>query len=290
MKSESYSHIGKKKVNEDYVQSSDNIFIVCDGVGGEVSGDVASREVANSIFKQTQNNELKLTKDEIEAIVSNSQKHLNILIQENEELEGMSTTLAAVFISEKGFFITHIGDSRVYLIRPSDNVFWQTWDHSLVGNLVKNGEISREAGRNHPMNNQIFKAIKANFKNKISNPEIHFVTDIRKDDILFICSDGVSEAFSDLDLLELLANKDRNLKEKLEIIKKGCIEKSFDNNTAIVCSVENKDLPNSTIIPLEWISIDSLQENLDLDNVILDDVTTEEELQPKKKKWFNFFK
>lgn len=289
MKYKSYTHIGKKKVNEDYLKASENSFIVCDGVGGEVRGEIASREIANYIFSEIETVGSFISKDAILNAINQSQEHLNNVIKKDEGLAGMATTLAAVFVSETGFFVTHIGDSRIYLVRPSKNIFWQTWDHSFVGNLVKNGDISREAGRNHPMNNQITKAIKANFNDKITTPEINFITDIRKDDIIFICSDGVSEAFSDVELVELLANSDINLKSKIQIIEERCAEDSFDNNTAIICKVEKEDIPNATIIPLDWMSIDSLKEDEDLDNVILEDTSMEEELQLKKKKWFQFF-
>tara|TARA_R110002126_G_scaffold27040_1_gene91041 strand:+ start:270 stop:1145 length:876 start_codon:yes stop_codon:yes gene_type:complete len=289
MKYKSYSHIGKKKVNEDYLKASENTFIVCDGVGGEVRGEIASKEIANYISAAIETLGSAISKDTILSAINQSQENLNNIIQKDESLAGMATTLAAVFVAETGFIVAHIGDSRIYVVRPSEHKFWQTWDHSLVGNLVKNGDISREAGRNHPMNNQITKAIKANFKDKITTPEINFITDIRKGDIVFICSDGVSESFSDAEIVELLANTEINLKSKIQIIEERCAEDSFDNNTAIICKVEKKDIPNATIIPLDWISIDSLKEDEDLDNVILDDTAMDEEPQPQKRKWFQFF-
>jgi protein phosphatase len=288
MNYKSYTHIGKKKVNEDYLTCSKNSFIVCDGVGGEVRGEIASKEVATLILKRLENTQDDLSKEKIYDAIINAQEKLNNYIKEKEDLVGMATTLAAIFISDNGFYSTHIGDSRVYIVRPSNNTFWHTWDHSLVGNLVKNGEISREAGRKHPMNNQIFKAIKANFKDKVTEPEIHFITDIRKGDLIFICSDGVSEAFSDVALLELLADETKDLTEKIAIIEKKCSEDSIDNNTAFLCEVEKKDIPNTTIIPLEWSSIDSLHENDSLETVSLEDNQEEEIEKPKKKKWFRF--
>lgn len=289
MKFKSYSHIGKKKVNEDYLASFKKGFIVCDGVGGEVRGEIASKEIANFITKNLENEEGNLSKDKIYEVIISAQNHLNNIVKEKEELNGMATTLAAIFVSKKGFYVTHIGDSRIYIVRPSNNTFWHTWDHSLVGNLVKNGDISREDGRKHPMNNQIFKAIKANFKEKVTDPEINFITDIRKGDILFICSDGVSEAFSDVLLLELLANTNLTLSEKIKEIEVCCTKDSYDNNTAFICKVEKEDVPNTTIIPLEWNSITSLHEEEMLDNVNLEDnIVNKEEEKPKKRRWFRF--
>jgi protein phosphatase len=292
MKCTSYSHIGKKEVNEDFVVFSNKNFIVCDGVGGEVRGEIASKEIATFVLKELSEIDGNLTKDQIYDTIINAQEHLNNLITEKEDLEGMATTLAAAFISDQGVYVSHIGDSRVYVVRPSLQTFWHTWDHSLVGGLVKNGDISREDGRKHPMNNQIFKAIKANFKDKVTHPEIQLISDLRKKDILFICSDGISEAFSDVELLELLGDSDKNIQEKLDIIKERCSKDSYDNNTAIICEIEKKDLPNGTLVPIEWTSIASLHEVENLEDVIIEESNLEEEEEeeekPKKKKWYHF--
>ena len=102
-------------------------------------------------------------------------------------------------------------------------------------------------------------------------------------------SDGISEAFSDVELLELLANKDQEIAAKLAIIEKRCATESYDNHTAIICEVEQKDLPNGTLIPIEWISIASLYETEKLDNVSIEDTNDdEEENWSKKRNGFDF--
>lgn len=284
MNHKSYSHIGKKQVNEDYLRINDNTLIVCDGVGGEVKGDRASKEIAEYIIENLDFESIDATY--LEDLVSNAHKHLNTIIEKEPELDGMATTLAAVFVTKEGLYTAHLGDSRIYLIRPKENKFWQTWDHSLVGNLVKNKEITREQARTHPMNNQINKAIKANVKGKLSKPELHFINDLRTDDIIFICSDGISEAFSDFELLQILASSEMDIDEKLKTIQSKCTKDSFDNNTAIISQLTKKDLPNGTIIPLKWSVINSLEKEEQLDNVSLED----DKKTKKKKPWFRFFK
>ena len=158
MKVLSYTHIGKKEKNQDFLKHNKNCLLVCDGVGGAAKGEKASKEIANHIvnnYTKPDSNELK-----IEQIINNAQVHLNSLVQEEPLLEGMATTLAAVFFGKKGIFTAHAGDSRIYLVKPRLQCFWQTWDHSLVGNLIKKNEITREEGRKHPLNHQIFKAFK----------------------------------------------------------------------------------------------------------------------------------
>ncbi len=283
----SYSDIGKKKVNEDFEKISQRVLIVCDGVGGQVKGELASKETVNFIVSKIDQIE-RIDDLIINETVVEAQNYLNAMLDTQPELEGMATTLSAVFISEKGFYSTHLGDSRVYLVRPKARKFWQTWDHSLVGNLIKQGEISREAGRNHPLNNQIFKAIKANFKNKTLNPEIHLITDIKVGDIFFICSDGISEAFSDLDLLKLLVDTTLPIDSKLNKIKEKCKSHSLDNNTAIICEIEKKDIPKNTIVPLNWTALDSLISDNELESVS-PMKENKNNKDSKKKKWFQFF-
>lgn len=281
----SYTHIGKKQVNEDYLSITQQSLIVCDGVGGEVKGNRASKEVTEFLV-----NNLSIEavdKTYLQDLISNSHNHINNILEEEPELEGMATTLAALFLTKNGFYSAHLGDSRIYIVRPKENKFWQTWDHSLVGNLVKNQEITREQARSHPMNNQINRAIKANSKGKLSKPEIHFINDLRKGDVLFICSDGISEAFSDLDLLELLANTEMSIDDKLTTIKEKSSDESFDNNTAIIAELEKTDLPKGTIIPLKWTPILQLKEEAQLDTV---DIQVDNEKPTKKKRWFRFFK
>lgn len=285
MNHKSYSHIGKKKVNEDYLKITHNALMVCDGVGGEVRGERASKEVAEYIIENLDLDSVDTP--HLEELICNSHKHLNSIIENEPELDGMATTLAAVFLTTEGLYTAHIGDSRIYLIRPNEKKFWQTWDHSLVGTLVKNKEITREQARSHPMNNQINRAVKANAKGKLSKPELHLINDLRKDDIIFICSDGISEAFSDEELLNLLCNSDLNLKEKLDAIEKKCSADSFDNNTAIIAQIGKKDLPTGTIVPVEWITIQSLRDEEEIDSV---EIQEDSETPKKKKGWFRFFK
>ncbi len=281
----SYTHIGKKLVNEDYLNTSEKCFLVCDGVGGEVKGDRASKEITEFLVTNLSIEALDIPY--LQELINNSHNHLNNILEDEPELEGMATTLAAIFLSTDNIYTAHMGDSRIYIVRPKENKFWQTWDHSLVGNLVKNQEITREQARTHPMNNQINRAIKANSKDKLSKPEIHFINDLRKGDILFICSDGISEAFSDLELLELLANAEISITEKLNQIEKKCSIESFDNNTAIIAELEKTDLPKGTIVPIDWTPIHQLKEEAKLDTV---DIQADDEKPTKKNRWFRFFR
>jgi len=266
MKVKCYSHIGKKKANEDSILCAKNCLIVCDGVGGAVKGELASKQTAGYISAYLEKGEIN--EEKIFSAIMGSQDYLNDIVEKEQDLDGMATTLAACFFSiNNELFVAHMGDSRVYIVRPSKNTFWHTWDHSFVSGLVKSGEITREVARRHPMNNQITKAIKGNLNRKTHKPDIQFINDLEAGDILFVCSDGISEAFSDFELLNILSYADNSIGDKLKIIEDRCSQQSYDNNSAIICLLEEHDVPKSIKDILSWQEIDSLIDAGDLDEV-----------------------
>lgn len=250
----SYSHIGKKKNNEDALQFNERCLLICDGVGGGVKGELASKEVSNYILQNFDNE--PLNEPSLIELARKAQNQLNNLACNEAGLDGMATTIAAIFLTKTGLFTMHAGDSRVFFVKPRKKKFWQTWDHSLVSSLVRSGEITREQARKHPLNNQINKAFIANLKNSTIEPEIHLLSDLEEGDICFICSDGVLEAFSDYELLSLLSEDNLDLKEKLEHIKERCKKESRDNHSAIIAVFEQKDIIFFSHYPTNWSLID----------------------------------
>ena len=255
MKIKSYSHKGKKDVNQDCIGYNSHCLIVCDGVGGASKGDVASKLIVDTILK---NVAAIPTDKKIVGLIESAHKELNQLVLENPLLEGMATTIASIFIIEQGVLTAHAGDSRIYFIKPDQNLFWQSWDHSIVGKLVQKNEITREEARSHPMNNQIFNAIRGNVDGNVVVPEINFISDLKSGDLCFICSDGVAESFSDRSLLEVLSNQVISIEQKLDIIKQDCAVKSNDNHSAIICEFEPQDVNQHSGFRSDWINISTI--------------------------------
>ena len=242
MKTKSYSHIGTRKNNEDSLAANTNAFIVCDGMGGHANGEIASKFVVDEVLQSIEKKQLKITKVTIEEILETVQGNLNKKLETQPELLKMGTTFAGVFFAKESVFVAHIGDSRVYVVRPSEEKIWHTWDHSLVGGLMKSGEITREKGRLHPMSHRISKAITANDKDKTVKAAIVQFNSIKKGDLFFLCSDGVNEAWKEHELMALLCNTDLTSKEKLKKIEMQCAQDSRDNNTAILLEIETADV------------------------------------------------
>ncbi len=246
MKISPYSAIGRRTNNEDFLAYAKGIYIVCDGVGGSEKGEVASRFVAENLLQGFDEAlDEPFNKSSIQQRITITQHALNARLIEKPEEKGMGTTLTLFALKPKGAHIAHIGDSRVYFIRPSKGEYWHTKDHSLVQELVDAGIITEAKARTHPKKNHITRAIQANAENKAVKADIVKLNEIEEGDLFFLCSDGVLEAFDDDTLIKLMLRTDLSIETKLDIIKEGCSKDSSDNNTAILLEIEAKDVFNN---------------------------------------------
>jgi protein phosphatase len=201
-----------------------------------------------------------LQKIDIQQQLKQVQISLNKLLIEEPELEKMGTTFTGVFRTPDFWYAAHIGDSRVYLFRPSEQKLWHTWDHSFVGELMRTHEITVEAGRFHPMSNRIAKAIIAQKEDKIVTASIVKIDELKKGDILLLCSDGLVEAWGDWELVQLFADNTLGFEQKCEILARQCNDKSKDNNTAIIAEIEDKDaFSYGSNSELDWTSFEEAE-------------------------------
>lgn len=252
MNIQQFSQQGKRSNNEDSIGYSKGLFIVCDGVGGHVSGERASAFVIEAMLKAFAAPR-PLGKMEIQQQLNEVQANINQLLEKEPELEKMGTTFTGVFITPDVWYAAHIGDSRIYLIRPSEQKLWHTWDHSLVGELMRTKEITVEAGRFHPMSNRIAKAIIAQKDGMPANASIVKIDELKVGDILLLCSDGVVEGWGDFELVKLFSDTSLSFEQKCKKLKKQCAEKSKDNNTALIVEIEEKDaFSYGNNAELEW--------------------------------------
>ena len=226
-----------RNVNEDMYFASEDIelplFIVADGMGGHNAGEIASK-LAVDIVKQYFNENLKELKDEkkLVTIIKNSIKKANSEIyktsKESKLFSGMGTTITLAYIFKGNIYIGHVGDSRAYIIQ--DNTISQvTEDHSLVQELVKNGSITIEEGKTHPQRNMITRAAGTSKDIKVDMDKVKFT----KGDILFICSDGLSNMVDDLEILGTF-NKIPDIQTACEKLINKAKENGGKDNITIV--------------------------------------------------------
>lgn len=245
----SFSGIGRRANQEDArmpdsdMPSTDSIvFAVCDGVGGQDKGEVASASVARSIAESTRDLRLDTPVDMsvIENIVAGCYEELSHITDDGNR--GMATTLALVIFNRAGCYTVHIGDSRIYQLRPGVGIVFRSKDHSLVSDLVAAGLLSAEEARNHPRRNVITRCLKVpDPGEEPSQATTSLLSDIRPSDIFLLCSDGVLESMDETELVDLLTDQSRPVAERVETLRQACADNSNDNNTAIVIPVDSAD-------------------------------------------------
>ncbi|RBW67509.1 Stp1/IreP family PP2C-type Ser/Thr phosphatase [Bacillus taeanensis] len=193
--------------NEDsggiFIKNNQSVLaVVADGMGGHRAGDVASTMAVSFLKEKWEHVNEVLTPHDAEkwleaAILGANQKILDYA-KNHPECKGMGTTLAAALCTEQYIIIAHIGDSRIYLL--NENAFsLKTSDHSLVNELLKSGEITEEEASNHPRKHVLLRAL---------GTEESIYIDIQtvlweEDDLLLLCSDGLTNKVSDETLEEM---------------------------------------------------------------------------------------
>ena len=196
--------------------------IVCDGMGGAKSGNIAS-SLAADVFVQ----EVKrcwtssMDQEKIDQVLRSAVKLANFTVfdqsQQFEEFDGMGTTLVAVLVKGKRVTIIHVGDSRADGV-DCNGIRQLTKDHSLVQMMVDRGELTPELAKTYPGKNFITRAIGT--EPIVMCDLVHL--DMSKGDYILLCSDGLSNMMDDQEILfEVIhgVNKQRCCQRLLDIAK-----------------------------------------------------------------------
>ena len=152
--------IGKKrKQNEDaaWFDEKRGVFVVADGMGGHLAGEVASGMAIDAVRKMAARHK-KPSIDQIKKTVLGAHERIYQRAQGNAECAGMGTTLSMLCRGAGYIYIAHVGDSRIYRLRGG-RMEQLTQDHSLVGELVRAGILTAEEARTHPRRNIITRAL-----------------------------------------------------------------------------------------------------------------------------------
>lgn len=176
------------------------VFAVADGMGGENSGEVASKIAVDCVKKWINrfSSEL-LTLAEIEEMFSYINNEIWEHANKFPETKGMGTTLTIVVMKDNAAIVGHIGDSRLYRIR-NDVMEQLTNDHSLVAEQVKNGKISREEARTHSSRHILSRVLGGR---QFVVPDV-FELKVEKEDLYFMCTDGIYGMISDCEIKKII--------------------------------------------------------------------------------------
>ncbi len=194
--------------------------VVCDGMGGAKSGNVAST-LAVDAFAQEVISAYKsgISFEQMSAIMRAACKTANFTVydqaQQAEEFRGMGTTLVAALIQGKQAAVVNVGDSRAYRINRG-GISRITTDHSVVELMIQRGEVTQEEARHYPGRNLITRAVGTERDVQCDL----FRVDLDRGDCVLLCSDGLTNLVDDQEILfEVVhgANKQHCCKSLLQI-------------------------------------------------------------------------
>lgn len=213
-------------------------FLVCDGVGGSEKGEVASHTVCEAFGQALANTDWSqdFTNEDFLTALDYAYKSLaNVADSSNS---GMATTLTFAAFHGGGCTVAHIGDSRIYHIRPNEGVLYRSEDHSLVNAMVHSGNLTPEEAVNHPDSNIITRYVSVVRRGQErSRATIMRLTDLLPGDYVFLCSDGVLHNVDDDRLTEILSSCVPDINKIREIASLSA--DSVDNNTAYLIPVKD---------------------------------------------------
>ncbi|WP_079508388.1 Stp1/IreP family PP2C-type Ser/Thr phosphatase [Mesobacillus jeotgali] len=208
--------------------------IVADGMGGHRAGDVASDMTIKHLKVLWETSAKIQTAEEAENWLEESVLQVNHKIYEhslkNTECEGMGTTIVAAICTNLFATVVNIGDSRCYLLNESG--FKQlTEDHSLVNELVRSGQISKEDAEHHPRKNVLLRALGTEESVEMDVKTIIF----EEEDVLLLCSDGLSNKVSQEEMESIITDKEMSFEDKAaEFIKRANQYGGEDNITLAI--------------------------------------------------------
>lgn len=231
----------QRKENQDRIyipeiNDDTKLFIVADGMGGANAGGVASsmaieyvKQLILEKFDEVKEDRI-LLQDLIKDAIVGANKYIYEKSLENEQYSGMGTTIVVAIVYKGKVFIGHVGDSRIYRIRK--HIIRQlTKDHSYVQILVQNGTITREEAENHPQKNMLVKALGCE---ETVEPDV-MVKGFLKDDILLMCTDGLTNMIKVNEIYEEVVNgKDDLVSTCNNLISHSKKNGGYDNISVIL--------------------------------------------------------
>lgn len=232
------NEIGGRDNLEDAVSPSAGgkypVYVVCDGVGGNNFGEVASQQAVNSFYQTLSSQYINISnlssfRKCIGHALFKFTSLLNDFITENPTGKNASSTLTAVLLKEDTAYIAWCGDSRIYHVRDGEILF-RSRDHSLVQELVDNQVITEAEAAHHPQKNVITKSLHS--KTDAEDIQLHMIPHMAKGDFILLCTDGLLEQCTE-DILKQMLGQDPG--DKYDRLINGiCQGKTQDNYSMIL--------------------------------------------------------
>jgi protein phosphatase len=243
------------------------VLVVSDGMGGALAGDVASRMAVESVREMLMGTDSEKPCDPNMPLVDclkNATVYANLAIhmrsQEDSRCAGMGATFTGAAVRGDNLDLVQVGDSRAYIVRKNQ-IRLATKDQSLVQQLVDVGQISESEAETHMFRNVILQALGA-------QSEVTPVTGrirLRRDDVLLLCSDGLSGKLRAEDIQNILVDKADLSVACSELIAEANNRGGEDNITVVLARFRGEDLEEASTERIT-IELPQLEEDKTLDD------------------------
>ena len=223
--------------NEDSYLVEPPLFAIADGMGGHIAGEVASDLAVKAISNGADKVSLEEPRT-LAQLLNRANAAVYSKAQSDAALRGMGTTCTVLLTGEGRAHIAHVGDSRAYRLRDGE-IEQLTDDHTLVGRMVREGQISVEEAQHHPQRNVITNALGLDSSIAVDLREI----EAREGDRLLLCSDGLSSMVSDEDIASA-ANAEQDPQRTAEALVELALEAGGEDNiTVLVIDLNSEGSP-----------------------------------------------
>lgn len=223
-----------RSINQDYIFISEkpvgnlpNLFLVADGMGGHKAGDLASEYTVSMVREAVEKSMRTIPMQILRGAFRYANQKLMEKAKESEAYAGMGTTLVAATVVDDTVYVVNVGDSRLYKIGATMEQI--TEDHSLVEEMVRMGEISKEEARNHPKKNIITRAMGVMEE---VEPD-YFDTRLEQGECLLLCSDGLSNMVEDSQMKAIL-EQEKELPDRVQELINTANANGGEDNIAVV--------------------------------------------------------
>lgn len=224
-----------RQANEDSYWVRSPLFVLADGMGGAQAGEVASKTAVDVFSAHGGLPDGPGTYEErLAALVEQANARVHERAHSDEQFAGMGTTLTVAYVGEDDLAIAHVGDSRFYVLREG-KLSQLTDDHSLVGELVRRGQISAEEAEDHPQRSIITRALGIEGEVVVD----HFSWPVRDGDVFLLCSDGLTGMVPDARVAEIISASPDLSTAATRLVAAANDAGGRDNITVILFRVED---------------------------------------------------
>ena len=234
----------RREVNEDSFLVHEPLFVVADGMGGHVAGDIASSTAIDTIKEQSPSASAQ-DLNTLAGLVLSANTRIWEKAQSDSTLRGMGTTCTLLMLDSSKAHFAHVGDSRAYLLRGG-TLTQITEDHTLVGRMVKEGRLAAEDAERHPQRSIVTRALGVD-----SEVEVDLMSvDVADGDRILICSDGLSSML-DFETIATILNDQPDPQMAAEHLVDAANDAGGEDNITVVIVDIGSDGSQGTVARTE---------------------------------------